>query len=78
MFSSTTPDTRKKINFMPTKTRILRFAGFKILRLLDVLLREIELKELHLASKGILQEQDRKVEEGGWTRRKFRVIKLHE
>lgn len=53
------------------------FSCFNILRLLDVLLREAELKDLHLASKGILSEEDVK-EERGWTRRKFRVTKVHD
>lgn len=43
-FSSTTPDTRKK-KIIPTKTRTVRFAVFRIF---DVLLKEIELKDLHL------------------------------
>lgn len=64
-------------NFIPTKTRTLRFACFNILRLLDVLLREIELKDLHLASKEILSEEDMKEERGG-TRRKFRVTRVHD
>lgn len=43
-----------------------------------MLLKETELKELHLASKRIFQEEDMEVEERGRTRRKFRVIKVHD
>lgn len=63
----------KEKKIIPTKTRTVRFAVFRIF---DVLLKEIELKELHL--KRDLAGRDMEVEKRGWTRRKFRVIKVHD